>query len=445
MPPASPPPAEAKKKESSAAKEERFIDPNAKASLAIFRPTNSFNRIPIKTVGNPNAISQMQNMAARVQNLDPAFIKAYVEFFTAELTKRDNINALIAPNPKMSPNAPEARGLEKAVDALTKPIIDGKANNNEPFLRAYTQALFSSELPKLLEDNYFTRIDAMIVLGMAGSRNNTALDLYAAQLKMPDQLIWVKMWAAHGYTYATASGKENIDALRAISGAEALVEFLNSNPKLPYFARFRALEALGSIRVATASRPDLKLDAASVIAAILVDPASHLETRAWAAWSLGMLRVAPQVSPYNFSLVGHEIGQLAVLIGSKIVEEYDNHAENFDRDKSQATADTALLMFQLVPSFSGEDGATDSGLLRSSHPSLAAAKPVLVKIDEKIKAVTRKAYELYQAGGANQKAKRDELQASINDLRTYLDQNKPKDRKLLPDGPELALPAAGGP
>ena len=420
-----------------APKEERFIDPNAKKALAIIKPL-TYVGAPIRIGGAPNDLTRLQNMAGRVENEDPTFIKRYVEYFAAELSKRDNINAIFAPPANQQPNAPAARGLERAVDALTRPIIDAKANNNLTFSANYTRTLFESSLPKLLDNNYFTRINAMIVLGMAGGTTSAALDLYAAQLKLPDQLIWVKMWAAHGYTNAAQSGKANIDAFRAITGADALVTFLNSDPKLPYFAQVRALEALGSIRVATATRPDLKLDAASVVLGYLADPSARIETRAYAAWALGMMRVASQVSPYNFPLAGYEIGDLAATLGTSIVAEYDSNAENFDRDKDEAAGLLALLMFQVVPALSGEDGVADSGLLRSGHPNAAAAKPFLTKVEDKVKAVTREAYELLRAGGANQKTKRNDLAAKVADLKTLLEQNKPKDRHLVPGGPLFA-------
>ncbi len=436
------PPADANEVDDDAPQVERFVDPNAKAAIAIFKPINPTTPPAprqYKTTGQPNDLTRVQNMAARVENEDPLFLKGYVEFFASELSKRDNLNAIIAPPANMSPSAPQARGLERAVDALTRPIIDARANNNTGFLTNYTRTLFESSLPKLMDNNYFTRIDAMIVLGMAGGTSSAALDFYESQLKLPDQLIWVKMWAAKGYTTAAQSGKNNLDALKSLNGATALVKFLNSDPKLPYFAQFRALEALGSLRVATINRPELKLDAASVVVGFLADPDARIETRAWAAWSLGMMRVASQVSPYNFTLAGSEIGNCAITLGSKIVAEYDDNVENFEREKDQATTLTALLMFQVVPSLAGEEGISDSGLLRSNHPNAAAARPFLTKLDEKIKAMTREAYELLRAGGANQKGKRDDLAAKVADLKTFLDQNKPKDRQLVPGGPAVAL------
>ena len=419
-------------------KVEKFVDPKAKETLTIFKPLTA-NR-PMKAKGPGNDMTRMQNMASRVENEDPSFIRAYIDYFASELTKRDNINALLGQPAGLSPNSPAARGLETAVDALTRPIYDAKAqqNPNNNFLNNYTRALFDSALPRLMDNNYFTRIDAAIVLGMAGGTTPNALDFYASQLKLPDQVLWVKMWAARGYTNAAQSGSRSLEFSKAIAGADALVAFLTSDPDLPFFVKFRILEALGSIRVCNASRAGVNLDVASVVAGFLTDPEARPETRAYAAWALGMLKVPPQVTPFNFSLAGSEIGYLTVNLGNRVVAEFDANAANFDRAKDDASELTSLLMFQVIPSIGGKEGISDSGLLHGNHPDLTAAKPFLTTLDEKVRNVTREAYDLLRQAAANQKSKRDDLAAKVVDLKTFLDANKPRDRRLVPGGPLFA-------
>ncbi len=179
----------------------------------------------MRVTGSPNDLTRVQNMASGVENEDPPFLKKYIEYFAVELSKRDNINALIAPPANLAPA--QARGLERAVDAFTRPIIDARANNNAVFLANYTRALFESSLPKLLDNNYLSRIDAMIVLGMAGGTTPVRSTFTTTQLKIPDQIIWVKMWAARGLTNAAQSGRVNIDTFRALTAADALVTFSN--------------------------------------------------------------------------------------------------------------------------------------------------------------------------------------------------------------------------
>ncbi len=87
-------------------------------------------------------------------------------------------------------------------------------------------------MPKLLDNNYFTRIDAMIVLGMAGGTTNTALWISTPRSsRFPIRSSGSRCGPPKGYTYAAQSGRVNVDTLRALIGAAALVEFLNSDPE----------------------------------------------------------------------------------------------------------------------------------------------------------------------------------------------------------------------
>ncbi len=417
---------------------EVFVDPKAKALLAKFNLL-TYVGPTIKVSGGSDDRGKVLNMVAGNENLNKDFLKNYVNFFAIELTKRDYINAIVNPPAGAPANSPQSRGLERAVDALTKPIVDARFNKDKSaaFLDAYSRTLFDSKLVAILDDNYLSRIGAMIVLGMAGYNSPAALDLYAAQLKDPDQVIWAKSWACRGLTNASQQGAINIEQSKAINGAEAVIAFLDSDPKLPWPAKVRALEALGSLRLATANKPGGKVDAASAAFRNLVDPGAAFEVRAWAAWALGMIKVSGQVSPYNFALVGQEIGELAIDLGSRIVEEYDDNQANFEREKEEAHHLSSLLIYQVIPSLSGVEGINDSGLLNSSHPNMAAVKSLMTKLDEKIKAVARESYELIRAGGTSQKDKRNDLDSKVADLKQFIGQISPKGRKVVPDGPEF--------
>jgi hypothetical protein len=417
---------------------EIFLDPNAKRVLTKMEPLN-FVGAPIKFGPADRDISTIQAMATGSMGIDAAFVKRYVEFFAVELSKRDNINAMIDPPAKLAPDA--ARGMERAVDRLLDPLIRARATDQRAFLATYNKTLFESSLVKLLENNLYSRIDAMIVLGMAGSTDSRALDLYIAQIKKPDQVVWVKMWAARGITNAARQGKENLDASKTIDAADALIGLLDSDPKLPWPVQMRALEAVGSLRLAV-NKVRKPVDAASVAMRFLADDEARPEVRAWAAWALGMMKVTPQVSPYNFELLGYKIGEFAAELGEKIVEEFDVNAANFEKRKDRANVLTSLLIFQVYPALTGQEGVTEAGLLKSNHPSLAAAKPFLTKVEAKVKDVTREAFELIRAGGVAQKSRRDDLDAKTSDLKGFLAQANPKDRHLVPNGPEFAANAA---
>jgi hypothetical protein len=415
---------------------EVFVDPNAKKALSIFSPLNLSPGGQAIKIGNPpDDRSKVQSMASRETNTDPTFLKRFVDYFAVELSKRDNLNAILNPSANMKPN----RALEQAVDALIKPLEAARANNNADFERVYARTLFESSLPKLLDNNYLSRIDAMIVLGMAGSTLPNALDLYTNQIKKPDQVVWVKLWAARGLTNATQHGKIDLEASKAARAVEAIVQLLEEDPKIPWPAQMRALQALGSLRHSVVNSPKAKVDVASLVMRLLADPESKAEVRAWAAWALGMMKVSNAVAPYNYTLIGHEIGNLAAELGKQIVEEYDRAPANFDKEKDQAAHLTSLLLFQVYPAIIGEEGVRDSGLNHSPHPNAGAAGPFLKKLDDKVKAVTRGAYELLRAGGVGNLARRNELDVKVTDLKSFLAQNLPKDRHLVPGGPEFEL------
>ena len=171
---------------------------------------------------------------------------------------------------------------------------------------------------------------------------------------------------------------------------------------------------------------------------LLSDSEAKPEVRAWAAWALGMMKVPPAIVPYNFPMIGQEIGQLTAEIGQKIIQDFDSDPANFDREKDLAAHLTALLLFQAYPALVGEDGVRDSGLLHSPHKNAIEAKPFLLKLDDKVKTVCRAAYELLRAGGAGNKAARNDLEAKIVDLKSFLGQTNLKDRHLVPGGPEIA-------
>jgi hypothetical protein len=430
-------PAEKEEKDDDTPTTEIFTDPNAKKALSVISPL-IYSGVPILVKPNnpPDDRNKVQSMAGRAINIDPDFLKRYVEFFAVELTKRDYLNALLNPPEKMKPNALEVRGLERAVDALTKPIIDARANQNTQFLDLYTKLLFDSSLTKILDNNYLTRIDAMIVLGMAGSSTPQALDVYIKELRKPDQVIWVKLWAARGLTNAAQGGKVDLEAQKANQAVEALVGFLDTE-KLPWPAQIRALEALGAIRVAAVNTPRGKIDAASPLMKVLADPDAKLEVRAWAAWALGTLKV-PQGTTYNYNLVGYEIGKLAIDLGQQIVEEYDDHANEFEKEKIQAEHLTSILLFQVYPALIGEDGIRGSGLMNSSVNSKDVnTKPFLAKLDELTKGICRESYELLRAPTGGLKGKRNDLDAKVAAMKQLLEQSPPKDRHLVPGGPEF--------
>lgn len=413
---------------------EVYPDELSKKAIQVFNPL-TFAGPPLKLVGNPNDRSTVANMASGSVAPDARLLRRYVEYYASELSKRDNLNAFINPDPKISQNT--ARAIERAVFDLTEPIRIARANNNPGnFLGVYARQLFDSSFVKLLDNNLIARIDAMIVLGMVGSADNRDLDFYVAQINKPDQVMWVKQWAARGLTNAAQGGKKVLEASRTILAVEALSKFLSTDARtMPWPVQMRALEALGSLRTGVSVTPRGRTDAASVAMQYLADPEMKPEVRAWAAWALGMMKVSGGVTPYNFPLLADSIGRLAADLGDRIVAEYDRNADNFFQKSDEAALLTGILLFQVYAALGGEEGVNDSGLLRSDHPDASKAKSYLNNLDEKVKPVAQQAVAFLRSGGMDLKSQRDKLAANVAALKAFLAANPPKDRTLVPGGP----------
>ena len=428
--------------------QEIYPDPLSKQAIGVFNPL-PYPSPPLKTMGTPNDRATVQTMASGGFAPNAELIRRYIEHYAAELSKRENLNAFISPPPNLTQST--ARAIEKAVSDLLNPITIARANvnaNSTKFLETYTRQLFDSSFVKLLDNNLISRIDAMIVLGMVGSGNSKDLDVYIAQINKPDQVMWVKQWASHGITNATDDGKKTLDATRTIQAVEALTKFLDGDAKaMPWPVQMRALEAIGSLRMAVNNTSRGRIDAASAVMPYLLDPEARPEVRAWAAHALGFMNVPTGVKPYNFPLLADAIGRAAADLGDRVVAEYDQDPAGFadPNRRDEAAGLTSLLLFQVYGGLAGEPGARESGLLQMNHPNASAISSYLKELSNNVQAEAKQAVELLRSGGGDAlKAQRDKLAASISELRAFLASKPPKDRRLVPEGPEFAPRVAAG-
>ena len=113
----------------------------------------------------------------------------------AKLTDRANVQALVDPPANTSFTSPAFRGVQEATTSLLEPIFLAKSIKNQAFLTVYYRIL-REELTPLLKNHLIPRVQAMIILGEAGTAD--FLPLYEAQIKDPNQTIWVKLWALEG-------------------------------------------------------------------------------------------------------------------------------------------------------------------------------------------------------------------------------------------------------
>ncbi|MHC5539004.1 HEAT repeat domain-containing protein [Singulisphaera rosea] len=403
---------------------EVFKDPVAEKILAAkFRPLTA---VPFPT----SNIKQVKDMAA-VTTIDRAMVSKYVAKFAADLTAASNIKGVIEP-PTGTTTASTSLGMRAASSALMDPIDIARRANNTAFLNIYTQELLKS-LPPVLENHLISRIEAIIILGQTASPE--VVDLFVKVLNDPEQTIWVKLWAARGITnIVQGPGGNRVDATlgaRGIPAAKALTNFLNKEKDAPWFAQLRVLEALGGLRLSAEPGSPTKIEMAEAAARLLSDPEARPEVRAEAAWALGMLRFSP-AARLNSQLLGYYIGEVTADLGEKI-------ASTYSENNTRAQFMTSLMIYQLFPALYGQDGAGDSGLVKTGGPG---ASGFLGPLTDQVRGVTTTAIELtIKSPKARQAQFAKDLGERVGQLRAFLDKNAPADKHLVPGGTEYPVKA----
>jgi hypothetical protein len=459
-PPSSPPPEGAVVDPRTIKKEmaiEMFVDPRAEQLLdpkqfKEYKPTAAARRLP------PDAENALTNMATGTTQPNRELIQAWVETQAAELTSHKNLEALLSDSPDPPKPAADNTKQEKArynqelarwnqaleasqavgeaARKLIQPLEQPATNANAAFRRYYSEALLRVLPKNLLENQLHARTVAMIALGKAGLPQ-AVKSVYTNQLRDADQVLMVKLWAARGITNAVQGGRaENaISTKDAIEAAQALSDFLNNEKDAHWSIQFRALEALGALRQATADPIQGQAEMANTALRFVADPKAKADVRAWGAWALGMMRVPQQLARYNFALVAHVIGEAAADIGEQV-----GATRTDSPDLSMHLTD--LLLSKIVPSFIGVEGVRDSGLLK--NPNLGNSKSFVQGVSDRVQDVAVAAYNVAGPTVSKRQAERnkDELNAKVKDLRSFLAKNAPSDRHLVPGGPEL--PSGGG-
>jgi len=394
-----------------------FTDPHAEQAVKVFKTVAGLRDT------TPANITAVKNMASGGP-VDRDAIQRFVQGMAFRLTDRSNINGLINP----PPSRPPSRAIQDAVDNLMEALNTAKQSKNSSFLSAFNQELVAT-LPKLLDNNLISRIQAMIVLGQTGS--GSAVPVFLAQLKDTNQTVWVQLWAARGL-YNVVEGGTRVDSVisaqDAISAGKALSDFLEREKDLPWPARVRALEAMGAMRQAAVPSNMQKAEMASTAMKFLADPDAHPEVRAAAAWALGMMRVNPAIARYNFALIAHNVGLLAADLGSAV-------NASFSENSTRSAYLSGLLAGPVYQAFNGVEGARESGLLKvpGANPNLATIK----QIADASSSIARGAVDLSRPGPAGQVPNRKkDLGDRVSVLKSFLEKNAPKDFHLVPGGPE---------
>ena len=400
---------------------DRWEDPRAAEAMS-----NTFPELPmVKTSGAD--LSLINQLAKGQGTLDPSAIDRYVKSRVADLTKKASIQALMEPGMKGG----NTKALEDAAHGLIAPMMAIPTPANRRFREAYAAKLVEALQP-IWKMHLHSRTMGMIVLSR--SDDPQTLPVFAAQLSDPDQLAIVKLLAAVGITNVAEKGNRDVDQNSAIPPAKALAEFLTTEPDTFWPAKFRAVEALGSLRVASAKPLDSNAEIAATVLAVAADPKNAPTVRAWASWALGMFRIPISVRTYNFPIAANVIGTVAADIGAKVAEQPDAAEGKMAR--------LANMLVQLHLGLVGDPSVRGSGLSRSNHPNAAAARGYIGEVEKRVRAVAKAALEMSTSTRSQMKDRRAALLSANDDLRTFVAKPVPTGRSLYAGAPPVPDPGA---
>ena len=371
-------------------------------------------------------ILEMKAQAGGVNaNIDQELIKRVVAAMAAKLTDRSNVQALVEPPANLNMNAPAMRGVQEATTTLLEPLFGAKSIKNQAFLTIYYRSL-RDVLTPLLKNHLIPRVQAMIILGECGTPD--FLPLYEAQIKDPKQTTWVKLWAIEGMVNVIEDGSR-LSAQDQIVAAKTVSDYLDSEDSIPWPVQLRAMEALSAMRQGFEPNRPKKADMANAAMTLLADGSAKAEVRSEAARALGLMQISAAVPKYNYRLIVHSAGQLAVDLGNRIASGY---TKNQDRSKYL----TALLIGPVYQAFDGVPGARDSGLV---HVAAGDSTAYVQSIFDLIKPIAKAAVDLNAAGSRQARDRQKDLVARVAVLKDFLEKNPPADRHLVPDGTEYPL------
>jgi hypothetical protein len=392
---------------------------------------NTFPELSIPVI-TPNDANAVLAMAKGTTATDPNLLKKFVQHYAGELTRHSNIESMLQESEKST----GALAMQTAFNAMLAPLLqDG---NNARFRQLYLGDLMELA-PKMLQGHLHTRTFFMVLLSR--SKAPEVVPFLIEQLKADDQPQVVKMLAAVGLVNISGRGKVPLNASsQAIPAAEALSAWLASDPELFWPLKARALEAMGAMRMSTARPLEGAAELADQPFLVLVDPTQRADVRAWAGWALGMMDVPAQVREFNFALVAYGIGRAAADIGQEIADlpvPEDKPAQNLRLVERKADP-----LLRLLAALAGDPDLPRSGLANTSHAGASAARPYIRDIEQRIRAVSTSAIALSRSAGRLVPDAHKRLVADVQELKSFLAKNPPKDLTLYPKGPTMEQPGS---
>ena len=277
----------------------------------------------------------------------------------------------------------------------------------------------------------------MIVLGEAASPES--LTIFQSEIANRSQALWVKLWALEGITNIKKGGRPFPANIESQVG-RTISDFLEKDPKeLPWPIQLRGLEALGWLRHSGLPTQPERAHMANTAMLFLAETDAKAEVRSEAARALGLMQVS-QVPKYNYKLVAYCTGQLAADLAEQLNNLYTVKPPR-EENHTKAQYLTALIVGPVYECFSGVQGQSNSGLLRTAVADPDSSKYTR-KVFDLVKPIAQRSVELLGSPSKAYKERKQELASEIAALRTFLEQNPPPSRRLVAKGRQYG--AGGG-
>jgi hypothetical protein len=388
---------------------------------------------PVMSDRDRNALVARIGEMAQGRGLDRADIKRFVDYNVAELTRRSNIAAMRGETEGAGRNP---RALDEAASRLIAPLIEAPTPANQSFRREYVARLLDHQ-SQILKGNLLSRSFYMVVLSRAGMPE--VVPVLIEQIRDPEQAYTVKLLAAVGLTTATDNGRRPLDAnTYAVPAARAVADFLRNSADAPWPVQVRCLEALGALRQSTENPLTGAAELAGAAFEFLANPELDPLVRAWAGRSLSRLVYPSQVRGLNLELVAYELGRASVAAGEKLVALPVPDGAPTRNLKLAARWIEPLL--RALEAFVGDEQIRGSGL-----NAMTNGGGVVRGVEQRIRALATAAVRFSQSAGAQVRPAQLDVEAALEELRSYLAKNVPANAEFYPGGPVADLPAAGTP
>lgn len=380
-----------------------------------------------------NEERQVLTAAGGRGDANPRSISRFVEAKAADLTNRKAIEAMIGDQGNVNS---VVRPIEAATQALINASKAANAASNTPFMSTYSAALIKTMQP-LLKAHLVTRVQALIALASTGSLDVNPLLI---QVMSDDEQPWqMKLIAIRGANNSIQAGRRPMAFNARTQLTVALCNLIREETDAPWFIKAEAAEVIGNLRIVSESVAGRKVEPAELMMSLLINPEERPEVRFAAARALGLMEVPSQFRPFNNHLVAASVAQAIADTAKKVMT-------STPTDSSRGQQLVALMADRVPSAFIGEQGMTDSGLVRQAVVGQASteAKAAIDALFAAIKPVINAGSNYVKSRGDIVEGRRTDLQTTIAELEKAIAKNQSKDRTLIKGGESFDLeePAA---